>query len=313
MEEGEEAMGLITLNRNDRVQVLGDVDGFLAYAGEKLNKSTCYVVCPYGIGDTLYVAALMGSYKRQNPGIRRVCMIVKKEHAQIPDWFDAVDEKIVSDVMVNDLNVFSVSTGTWKLKNYLYGHFRKEPDWRLFPEFGNCEIKNMVYRYKKLVLQLSASCAMEEPKIVPDPELQMALMEEYEIGERTIILMPYANSTMLMERGFWERMVEILIELGYQVITNVKGDDELPIKGTRGLCADIATTAALCEFCRLVISLRSGLCDVLAFTEAKLVVLNNREYHFNEWNLSAVTSREGIYNLLIGRDGIVKLLLDILT
>lgn len=71
--------------------------------------------------------------------------------------------------------------------------------------------------------------------------------------------------------------------------------------------------AVLCEFCRLVISLRSGLCDVLAFTEAQLVVLNNREYHFNEWNLSAVTSRKGIYSLMIGRDEIVKLLLDILT
>lgn len=305
-------MRLITLKQNDRVRTLGEVDGFLAYSGEKLNHSTYYVVCPYGIGDTLYVAALMESYKRQNPGIRRVCMIVKKGHAQIPDWFDAVDEKIVSDVMVNDLNAFSVSTGTWKLKNYLYGHFRKEQNWRLLPEYENCEIKNMVYRYKKLVLHLPADCTVEEPKIMPDPELQMALMEEYGIGERTIILMPYAKSTLLVERGFWERMVEILIELGYQVITNVKGDDELPIKGTRGLCADIATMAALCEFCRLVISLRNGLCDVLAFTETELVVLNNNVDFFNEWNLSAVTSRKGIYNLLIGRDEIVKLLLDIL-
>ena len=305
-------MGIVTIKTKERFQELGDIDGFLAYKGVKLRRNTYYIVCPYGIGDTLYIASLMKSYRRNHSEIQRLCLIVKKGHYQIPDWFDAVDEKIVSDIMVNDLNVFSVLTGTWKLKNYLYGHFRKSENWELLPEYQDCEIKNMVYRYKRLVLHLPPDCAMEEPKILPNPELQMGLMEEYQIGEKTIILMPYANSTCLMENGFWENLVGLFNRLGYQVVTNVKGDDEFPIKGTRGLCADIATMAALCEFCGLVITLRSGLSDVLAFTETKLVVINNREYHFNEWNLDAATNRKNLYSLLIGRDDIPRFILNIL-
>ena len=46
-----------------------------------------------------------------------------------------------------------------------------------------------------------------------------------------------------------------------------------------------------------MISLRSGLCDLLGFTETKLIVINTSEELFREWNLRNVFERKGIYNV----------------
>ncbi|MDE7477819.1 MAG: hypothetical protein K2M91_07705, partial [Lachnospiraceae bacterium] len=193
------------------------------------------------------------------------------------------------------------------------GHFRKNTDGSILPEYGSYEVKNMIYRYKKLVFHLPTECLLEEPKIVPDEMLLEKIMTEYKIGERSIILMPYANSTTLIPDHFWKVITSFLTKLGYTIYTNVKDSEELPIEGTIGLCADLATMAAICENCRLVIALRSGICDVLAFTETNLVVLNLTEYHLNEWNLKAVTDRKNIHSFLVGDDDIVPALFEILN
>lgn len=304
-------MKIYELNIDGKIFRVGEDNGFLVYEGIHIKQDTLYIVCPYGIGDTLYVASLAESFKKIC-SINKTCLIIKKNHSQIPDWFDAVNEKIVSDEIVNILNAFSIFSGTWQLKNYLYGHFRKNTDGSILSEYDSCEVKNMVYRYKKLVFHLPTECLLEEPKIVPDEMLLAKIMTEYEIGEHSIILMPYASSTPLIPDHFWKVITSFLTSLGYTIYTNVKGPEELPIQGTIGLYADLATMAAICENCRLVIAFRSGICDVLAFTETNLVVLNPTEYHLNEWNLKAVTDRKNIHNFLVG-DDIVSALFEILN
>ena len=303
-------MKMYKLDIEGNTSQLGVDNGFLVYEGIRLEHDTLYIVCPYGIGDTLYVAALAESLKKTR-FINKICLIVKKNHSQIPDWFDAIDDKIVSDEIVNALNVFSVYLGIWELKNYLYGHFRKNTDGSISPEYRSCEVKNMIYRYKKLVLHLPAECLLEEPKIVPDEMLFEKLMTEHKIGRQSIILMPYANSTPLIADFFWETLTSLLKDLGYTVFTNIKDSVELPVQGTIGLCADLATMAAICENCRLVISLRSGICDVLAFTETNLFIINSKKEHLNEWNLTTITGKKNIHNCLVGND-IVPVLLEIL-
>lgn len=276
--------------------------GFLTYGGI-LRHDVCYIVCPYGIGDTFYVAAMVKSFKAYYPNIQKVCLIVKSGHCQIPDWFESVDEKIVSDDMVKALKHYSIRTGIWQLKNYLYGHFHKKSNGDFLPEFQECEVKDMLYRYKRLVFHIPDECALDRPHLKIHSDVQLNMIKEYAIGDKTIILIPYAQSTFLIANAFWERIAEQLAGLGYQLYTNVKDKKELPIKGTKELCVDIETMAVICEKCRLVISIRNGLCDVLAFTNANLIVLNNREYHFREWDLKRAAQRENLYSFLLDSTG----------
>lgn len=265
------------MSMGNNVYTLGEVDGFLEMEGIELRRDVYYIVCPYGIGDTLYVASLIESFKRYRSMTQKVWLVVKKGHGQMPDWFDAVDEKLISDELVKVLNIFCVLTGTWELNNFLYGHFRKNDKWVLLPEFAECEEKSLLYRYRKLVFHLPEDCLPEEPKIFPQGELLDSLIKKYRIGGQSVILMPYAYSIERLSADFWEEIARLLHDTGHEVFTNVKDDSEPPIRGTTGLCADIATMAALCEKCGLVIALRSGICDVLYYTEAKLVVINGKD------------------------------------
>jgi ADP-heptose:LPS heptosyltransferase len=305
-------MSVYNLTIEGKLFQVGDDHGFIVYGDVHLDHDTFYIVCPYGIGDTLYVASLAESFKKSR-SIAKLCLIVKQGHRQIPDWFDAIDEKIVSDEIVNTLNLFSIFIGNYEYNNYLYGHFRKDKNGAILPEYGACEIKNMIYRYKKLVFHLPPECLLEEPKITPDELLFERLMSEYHFNQNCIILMPYANSTALISAQFWAVLASFFINLGFTVFTNVKDAEESPVLNTIGLCADLATMAAICECCRLVISLRSGICDILAFTETNLVVLNTSEYHFNEWNLKSVTDRKNIYSFLTSNKDLLTSLLRILN
>ena len=110
--------------------------------------------------------------------------------------------------------------------------------------------------------------------------------------------MPYANSLALLSDSFWDKLVCLLKKAGYTVFTNVGSyRGERALAGTEPICKGLLETAIFCEGCDAVISLRSGMCDLLAFSSAKLIVLNSTETYFNNWNLRDVFDREGIYNV----------------
>lgn len=71
-----------------------------------------------------------------------------------------------------------------------------------------------------------------------------------------------------------------------------------PVPYTEALSGDLNTVSRLCESSLAVISLRSGICDVLAFTEIMLFIVNTSEYYYQMWNVAHIVSREGIMNFL---------------
>ena len=103
--------------------------------------------------------------------------------------------------------------------------------------------------------------------------------------------------TCALPISFWESLAFRLKQGGYSVYTNVGSRKERAVCGTRPVAKSLLETAQFCEGCAAVISLRSGLCDLLGFTETKLIVINTSEELFREWNLRNVFERKGIYNV----------------
>ena len=112
-----------------------------------------------------------------------------------------------------------------------------------------------------------------------------------------MVLMPYAKTAEMLPASFWEELARRLAGKGYSLYTNVGSDKEKEIPGTKPLAEPLLNTALFCEGCRAAVSLRSGLCDLLGFTETKLIVLNTSEELFDEWNLNDVFPRDGIWNI----------------
>ena len=261
---------------------------------EFVDESYYYIVFPYGMGDTLYALSFAEAFRKKENISKRLCFIIKKAHKGIAGWFlKDDDEVIVSDDLVKSLNEFSISNGVWKLGNYLYAHFKKDPSGNLYKEYFDIGA-NMLDKYRSLVFDLPDDTETAVPVI---PDASYDLIEKYGIDKNTIILMPYARSQNWLPEGFWEALVRLFDRNGYKVLTNVV-QGEPQIEGTTAMSESVEETAGLCKAALAVIALRSGLCDILALIDTPMFVIYTDRHSYESWNLSCVKDDGCIANLL---------------
>lgn len=269
-------------------QVIADEKYLLSVGEINLKPDITYICCPRGLGDTLYVAALVKKYKEVHSEIKKICFIIKENHRGIVSLFPEIDEVIISNEMVASLYNYSLEKGIWRKHNYIYGHFTD--DWLKKYDLGFYE-GNMVSFYKKFIMHLPQECELESPRF---PNIYISTGD---INKRTVVLMPYAESSEMLPQLFWERMGKRLLEMGYEVYTNVRDDSEGAIAGTKRISETVDVMAQFCEKSLAVISVRSGICDLLALTNTVLLIINTEEIHLKHWNVKSAVGRNGIFNL----------------
>lgn len=273
--------------------VVMDEQYLFAVGDVNFKKDIMYICCscpPYGSagsGDTLYVAALVKSYKEAHPMVKKVCLIVPEKYKELVARFSAVDEIIASKSLVSALTKYSRANGIWKRCNYIYGHFTNE--WLKNESLGLYKGRNLVSCFKEFVMDLPELCELEYP------QFQQTYQND-DIDKNTIILMPYAVSVIMLPEFFWEELGRKLVELGFNVYTNIKDESEKVITGTKKISEPIDRMAQICEKSFAVISLRSGMCDILSMTNTTLLIINPQEYAYNLCNIKDMVRKVDIYN-----------------
>lgn len=117
---------------------------------------------------------------------------------------------------------------------------------------------------------------------------------------KTVILSPYANSVVLLNKGLWEGISEYYKRQDFEVYTNVIGDEK-PVSGTKPLSAGISEMIPIVENAGTFIGIRSGLCDVIKFSECnKYALYPDTYYSDTKWKLIDVFELEGWTNIEIG-------------
>lgn len=280
----------VDIDRYGEVEVK---DEFLRSVGKyTLSTDVMYICCPAGIGDTLMVAAMAGNLKTQRENVTRICLITKNVHKDIAKLFPLIDDVIADDNLVDYLENYSVATKTWYLRNYIYGHIKKNKCQTFEVEYYDLEERNMVSIYRDLIFKLEKNSMIESMKI-PD----MTNCKERMDAEKKILLIPYARTAKMISEVFWKNLVKFLAENGYILYTNVKDSSEREILGTVRFEESIIETVRVAEQFDCVIGIRSGICDVLAFTKVPLVVINTDKALSNEWNLELIRGANEIYNI----------------
>ncbi len=111
----------------------------------------------------------------------------------------------------------------------------------------------------------------------------------------TVILAPYAGSFVSeIPIGFWEKLALRLREQGYSVCTNCAADKEVPVRGTIPVTFPYSWAVDFVDFAGVFVALRSGLCDIVSSSNAKMVILY--EDGFNASSLEYF----GLVNMGIG-------------
>lgn len=263
-------------------------DGYLIKAGSiAFQKSTQYIGCVDHIGDTVYVAGLIKEYKDAHPEYKKVCMIVSEYQKPLVTAFPSVDNIVVSDEVVKLLCAYLFSLP--KLTAIVLKNFFFEPFVGVTRERNETEV-NQGY-----VLDLPATAQFEKPVFNRDIlKLKKPLPD--------IVIMPYAKSMKELPEWFWENLVQRLHEKKYSIGTNVGCKQEMSVPGTEAICEPLMDMAVLCENCKAVISLRSGICDLLAFTNTNLFIIYSDEMIQKEGNIKKLFPREGIHEFSCFRE-----------
>lgn len=276
----------------------GEVDvhkNYLCSVGKyTMNQKTLYILCPAGIGDTLYVAALAKAVKESYSEKPKVCLITKKSHACIGNFFEGVDEVIGSDQLTGQLDLYSIATGTWYLRNYVYGHFKKNLCQTFDSEYMENENLSILSYYKRMILKVPDESKLDSFHYEPEDMDKRQIAEIIGKNKRFVILMPYANTARMLPDELWKRIADFYINKGYAVYTNVKDETEQVIFGTLPVCENIYNMVGICSQAELVISVRNGMCDVLAMSRTSLIILDTDKNFYEKWNTGQI-SRNAVH------------------
>ena len=155
------------------------------------------------------------------------------------------------------------------------------------PKYGN---KNLIDLFSQLVF--GKSLIIKAKPICVSFKNYNLDWSKYPKG-RTILICPGATSAAMPNSDeIWMSVGNCLKQKGFSVVFNAENDAHC--KGFDTIFYDVKTTAAFAEHAGYVISLRSGLADLLAYvTHAKILAIYSHSLDDWCWTVSDVWRKEG--------------------
>lgn len=269
-------------------------EGYLVEAyGNMFDRETYYVLCPYNIGDAIFWISAIKLFKKKN-SFKKVCVIVKESLRNLAILFPSVDQVIASDILRDQMNVFSLEERVWELKNYYWAHVRMDDKYH---QIGSPD-GNVMGQDFNLLPGIKLREALGDGVWIDGkferPNIKLCV----EVDSKKILLMPYVNSSEQINPSFWVNLSSRLRILGYEVYTNC-GKDEDPIKGTlkeNGAIVDVLKKAGTYK---AIIASRSGMCDLFAMMMVSdLMIIYNDEDELNKFDARIIWGNDNVKNFI---------------
>lgn len=248
--------------------------GFFICLPYTLDFKTDYLLSVFSTGDTLIMGGFVSTYKKNHPD-RSVRVIVKKSHEQIVEFNK---ERIGKPIYIStrmSLLIRPYFIVASKITNRFRFCMHDKTLFHLDLDAAARITCFGLWPCYKRIFSLSAQTQFMPPNY---PKLSDAdyvkLAEQFGLDvSKIVILAPYTIT--MQEYDYTSLFTELaskLAEQGFAVYTNTT--DERVIEGTKVLYTDFNQIVSLAQNEKLwVISVRSGLCDLLRFANCHLTVL----------------------------------------
>ncbi len=99
--------------------------------------------------------------------------------------------------------------------------------------------------------------------------------------DQTIFVNPFAYSCNQTPLIFFQKIVDKLVQEGFLVLCSTV-EDQKPLVGSLGIFCSIDEAFSICETCRAVIGARSGFMDLMAFSNANIICIDNHDYKYSD-------------------------------
>lgn len=247
----------------------------LMYAIKKLGvtKDDWIFMIHYGIGDTLFLSSLIDDFKLKNNG--RVVLIAKESHKIAVKMFSGVDFYIPLDSKFKHLCLTKVCNSTMKRGEIFIPHPLSNHSLSGFESVVGYKNITLFDMYK-MILKLDEKCEMKKPNsdIYEMDEAQKIFDQNAFDPEKTIVIFPHASSLAPIIHSFWSDLISKITDLNFNVIINssdqIKFSDHKNVVQIDINLEKIVSVSLLASF---VISIRSGVCDLLCLSDKKMIVL----------------------------------------
>lgn len=268
----------------DALEPARDILRYIAH-----DKNILYVICPSNIGDLLAAGCLCHALLKKKR--KRTCVLIALDRFKNCglNFVGVKEVRYISRTLINLTYQYVNVTREYETDDYFYVH----TNWKRNPEdisrIGFSEDLPFMDRYKKYIFDLPVETELLPPIIDSITAAQKQRLHETYIldKKRTIILAPYANSVQKLEESFWAKLVTTLLRKNneYILYTNVAAPNEKVIPGTAPIVTTFPELIYLAEKVNCFIGLRSGLFDLLAFTNARLLYINRNIFDLWDYDL----------------------------
>lgn len=235
------------------------------------------------VGDTCIQLAWAKQFKEHN-NIKRLVCVTTKSMAGLAGYFDHV----VDDFYYISKEDLAILFKFYKSDIGLV-FYRRHPE--LICTFMTAHVRNDIVKnpsflnfatVTKAIYHLPAS---EKPFPVKqgDGDKARALIQSGVIvPQRTVLLNPNAKTIVQTPFSFFVEVAKRLQVKGYKVITSVHGD-EPAIPETESIDFSLIEAIEIANACGFVVGARSGFLDLLAFSDARIISIDNDQYDYSDY------------------------------
>ena len=244
------------------------------------DKSVLYVFSPFGgIGDFLLCGGLSHALLKKKR--KQSCILIEREkfiNCNL-NFVGVTEVRYPPQILLDIIRHYVYATREYETDNYIYGSFHMRQN---FEDWNTGVIRtshlSFVDSFKNDIFGLPLNTELIPPIIDPPTDYQKQRLHDNYIldKKRTIILVPYANTTTNLEESFWVKLVDKLTKKNkdYIFYTNVAAPHEKIIPGTAPIITTFPELLYIAEKVNCFIGHRSGIFDLLALTNAKLLYIN---------------------------------------
>ncbi len=231
------------------------------------------LISPKHIGDTIFLCAFIREYKSFH-NCRRVLMVVPESHNDFMHMFPSVDKVLPLDhISMEALQNYISIEELWNNDHIIYAHGR-----------GSVQLtsRGIVFRedYKYNTMLLNTLDYLGLP-VDSAPERMTCYYEKWnkekaEDFGNAVLIMPgaYSYSPDQIPAKFWTDLIDELKHNNFKVYLNYNSRDcEVLIDGAEPLSTSFSELVELSRYFVGFVGLRSGICDLIAETNAKLIAI----------------------------------------
>jgi len=262
-------------------------------------QNSWYFILPHGaLGDIFIILLHLITFTKDiqaNQGVDKVKILYANNRKNIIsyfyDYFDFYESPYVIDD--NFCNTIHNSYQDFVPNKLLICH----PRWLM--NFNNGEERKLTYQNGYYMQKFATALNLKADSQYSKINIKKDIKEDYNYNfKNTIVLANHSNSInkeLLPLADFWFILYKALENLGYDVFFNVGPEDISGLDGYKTICTDIKYVIPLYTEFLYIISIRSGLCDMLA-SHANLISIipNNSSKKHLSCTLNSLVEKDVI-------------------